>query len=173
VSNWYVITGGPSSGKTTTVDLLRARGYRTTIEDARLYIDLQRLGGRTVDEIRGRQVEFQRSVLAMQLAQEASLDPGELVFLDRAVPDSLAYYRFLGIEPDAALLDAIARTRYRKVFVMDLLPLAPDYARTEDAPAQQRIHELLLEVYESLATPVERVPVLPPEERVDRILARL
>ena len=124
MTNWYVITGGPSSGKTTTVDLLRARGYRTAIEDARLYIDLQRLGGRTVEEIRGRQVEFQRNVLAMQLAQEASLDRDELVFLDRAVPDSLVYYRFLGIEPDAALLDAIVRSRYRKVFVMDLLPLA-------------------------------------------------
>ena len=173
MSNWYVITGGPSSGKTTTVDLLRARGYRTTIEDARLYIDLQRLGGRTVEEIRGRQVEFQRNVLALQLAQEAALDPDELVFLDRAVPDSLAYYRFLGIEPDPALLGAMERAPYRKVFVMDLLPLAPDYARTEDVPAQRRIHELLLEVYESLPIPVERVPVLPPEERVDHILARL
>ncbi|HEX6954200.1 MAG TPA: ATP-binding protein [Agromyces sp.] len=173
MSKWYVITGGPSSGKTTTVDLLRARGYRTTIEDARLYIDLQRLGGRTVEQIRGRQVEFQRNVLALQLAQEAALDPDELVFLDRAVPDSLAYYRFLGIEPDPGLLEAIVRAPYRKVFVMDLLPLAPDYARTEDAPAQRRIHELLLEVYESLPIPVERVPVLPPEERVDHILARL
>ena len=173
MSNWYVITGGPSSGKTTTVDLLRARGYRTTIEDARLYIDLQRLGGRTVEQIRGRQVEFQRNVLALQLAQEAALDPDELVFLDRAVPDSLAYYRFLGIEPDPALLGAMERAPYRKVFVMDLLPLAPDYARTEDVPAQRRIHELLLEVYESLPIPVERVPVLPPEERVDHILARL
>ena len=173
MSNWYVITGGPSSGKTTTVDLLRARGYRTTIEDARLYIDLQRLGGRTVEQIRGRQVEFQRNVLALQLAQEAALDPDELVFLDRAVPDSLAYYRFLGIEPDPALLEAMERAPYRKVFVMDLLPLAPDYARTEDVPAQRRIHELLLEVYESLPIPVERVPVLPPEERVDHILARL
>lgn len=173
MSNWYVITGGPSSGKTTTVDLLRARGYRTTIEDARLYIDLQRLGGRTVEQIRGRQVEFQRNVLALQLAQEAALDPDELVFLDRAVPDSLAYYRFLGIEPDPALLEAMERAPYRKVFVMDLLPLAPDYARTEDVPAQRRIHELLLEVYESLPIPVEPVPVLPPEERVDHILARL
>ena len=29
--NWYVITGGPGSGKTTTVNLLRDRGYKTTI----------------------------------------------------------------------------------------------------------------------------------------------
>ncbi len=33
-------------------------------------------------------------VLEMQLKQEASLDPNEPVFLDRAIPDALAYYHF-------------------------------------------------------------------------------
>lgn len=173
MSNWYVITGGPSSGKTTMVDLLRRRGYRTTIEHARHYIDLQRLGGHSVAEIRSRQLEFQRNVLTMQLLQEAGLDPGEIVFLDRALPDSLAYYRFLNLPPDPDLLEALERVAYRKVFILDLLPLAPDYARTEDAPAQRHIHDLLLDVYESLHVTVERVPVLPPDDRVEFVLARL
>ncbi|MRX44419.1 AAA family ATPase [Agromyces kandeliae] len=173
MTHWYVITGGPSSGKTTTVDLLRQRGYRTTIEESRHYIDLQRLGGRSVEEIRSRQAEFQQNVLALQLAQEADLDPEEVVFLDRAVPDSLAYYRLLGLEPDGALLEALAHVPYRKAFVMDLLPLHADYARTEDAAAQRRVHDLLLEVYLSLPIPVVRVPVVPPPERVDFILRRL
>ncbi|PZR52351.1 MAG: hypothetical protein DI537_55685, partial [Stutzerimonas stutzeri] len=72
VTNWYVITGGPSSGKTTTVNLLRDRGYTTTIEHARHYIDLQRIEGRTVEEVRAKQREFQRGVLDMQLAEEAA-----------------------------------------------------------------------------------------------------
>lgn len=62
---------------------------------------------------------------------------------------------------------------YRKVFILGLLPLAPDYARTEDAPAQRRIHDLLLEVYESLPIQVERVPVLPPDDHVEFVLAHL
>lgn len=99
VSNWYVITGGPSSGKTTMVNLLRRRGFRTTIEHARHYIDLQRLGGHSIAEIRSRQLEFQRNVLSMQLEKEAALDPDEIVFVDRALPDSLAYYRFLNLPP--------------------------------------------------------------------------
>jgi predicted ATPase len=172
-SNWYVITGGPSSGKTTMVNLLRQRGYHTTIEHARHYIDLQRLGGRSVADIRSRQLEFQRSVLAMQLEQEAALEPDEIVFLDRALPDSLAYYRFLDLPPDPALSEALTRVGYRKVFLLDLLPLAEDYARTEDAEAQHRIHDLLLEVYEGLRLPIARVPVLPPDERVALVLARL
>lgn len=93
-TRWHVVTGGPSSGKTTTVNLLRGRGYTTTIEHARHYIDLQRITGRSTAEVRARQSEFQRAVVDMQIEQERSLDPQQTVFLDRALPDSLAYYRF-------------------------------------------------------------------------------
>ena len=41
--NWYVIRGGPSSGKTTTVNLLKERGYITTFEHARHYLNTQQL----------------------------------------------------------------------------------------------------------------------------------
>lgn len=172
MTNWYVITGGPSSGKTTTVDLLRARGYTTTIEHARHCLDLKRIQGQTVEEVRGRRLQFQRGVLDMQLEQEASLDPEETVFLDRALPDSLAYCRFLGLEPDPRLLHALKRVSYRSVFILDLLPLAPDYARTEDVAAQRRIHALLTEVYQDLPIPVVTVPVLSPADRVAYILER-
>ncbi|TLP74200.1 AAA family ATPase [Nesterenkonia sphaerica] len=173
MNNWYVITGGPSSGKTTTVQLLQQLGYTTTIEHARHYIDLKRAAGRTVLETRANQAEFQRGVLDMQLQQEASLNPEKVVFLDRALPDSLAYYRFLGLEPDPRLLEAIQEVSYRKVFILDLLPLASDYARTEDVPAQRRIHDLLTEVYLSLPVPVQAVPALSPQQRVEFILDHL
>lgn len=172
-TNWHVLTGGPSSGKTTTIEILRDRGYTTTIEHARHYLDVKRIQGLTVKEVRARQYKFQRGVLDMQLKQEASLDPAETVFLDRALPDSLAYYRFLGLAPDARLLDALAHVSYRSVFILDLLPLAPDYARTEDVSAQRRIHSLLTEVYRSLPISVVPVPVLSPPDRVAYILERL
>ena len=38
-TNWYVITGGSGSGKTTTVNLLKERRYKTTFEHARHYLD--------------------------------------------------------------------------------------------------------------------------------------
>lgn len=173
MNNWYVVTGGPSSGKTTTVNLLRERRFATTIEHARHYIDLKRIQGKTVEEVRARRYEFQRGVLDMQLEQEASLDPEQTVFLDRALPDSLAYYRFLGLDPDPRLLDALTRVSYRKVFVLDLLPLTRDYARTEDAAAQRRIHALLTEVYQDLSIAMVTVPVLSPVDRVAYILDRL
>jgi len=172
-TNWYVITGGPGSGKTTTVDILAKRGYKTTIEEARHYIDTLRANGEDTDAIRGRQEEFQRGVLEMQIKQENDLDPKEVVFLDRAIPDALAYYRFQYLPLDKTLTDALLKVSYKKVFILDPLPLVHDYARTEDDTQQLRIQALINEVYHQLPFPVVHVPVLPPEERVDLILKNL
>src|SRR3989344_4136868 len=117
-TRWYVITGGPGSGKTTTVNILKARGYKTTIEHARHYIDTQRVTGKTVEEIRRNQIEFQHGVLNMQIAQEKELSPTETVFLDRAIPDALAYYRFLGLPEDEQIKSALKHASYRKVFIL-------------------------------------------------------
>lgn len=172
-TNWYVITGGPCSGKTTIVNMLAERGYKTTIEDARHYIDTQLADGKTVKEIRKHQSDFQLKVLNMQIDQESSLSPDELVFLDRAIPDALAYYRFLDLPEDEELIKMLAVVSYRKIFILDYLPLVEDYARHEDAAAQRKIHKLITAVYESLPFPVVHVPVLPPQQRVDYILENL
>ncbi|PZR02464.1 MAG: hypothetical protein DI539_27620 [Flavobacterium psychrophilum] len=172
-TNWYVITGGPASGKTTTVNLLKERGYITTFEHARHYLDTQRLKGKTIEEVRKKQREFQLGVLDMQIEQENEISPDVLVFLDRAIPDALAYFRFLNLPEVEKLTEALHTVSYKKIFILDCLPLVNDYARTEDEAAQKKIQALLVEVYESLGFPIVRVPVLPPEERVDFILKSL
>ena len=172
-TNWYVITGGPGSGKTTIVNLLKERGYITTFEHARHYLDTQRLKGKTIEDVRKQQREFQLGVLDMQIEQESQISPDVLVFLDRAIPDALAYYRFFNLPEDEKLTEALRTVSYKKVFILDCLPLVNDYARTEDEIAQKKIHALLVEVYESLGFPIVHVPVLPPEERVDFILKNL
>lgn len=172
-TNWYVITGGPGSGKTTTVNILRDRGYITTMEHARHFLDTQRLKGRTIEEVRAAQSEFQHGVLKMQIDQENEIAPHVQVFLDRAIPDALAYYRYLNMPVDGLLRDALQKVSYKKVFIMDPLPLVNDYARLENAEAQKKIHELITEVYEALPSLVVHVPVLPAEQRVDFILKNI
>jgi predicted ATPase len=172
-TNWYVITGGPGSGKTTVVNHLNMLGYHTTIEHARHFIDTQMITGRTVEEIREKRKEFQLGILDMQILQESSLSPDELVFLDRAIPDALAYYRFLNLPVDKKLETSLKKASYKKIFILESLPLVNDYARREDGADQKKIADLITEVYESLPFPVIHMPVLPPEERVDFILKNL
>ena len=172
-TNWYVITGGPSSGKTTTINMLQEKGYKTTIEHARHYIDTMRTEGETVEEMRNNKQKFQLGILDMQIEQEASINPEDVVFLDRAIPDALAYYRFLGLEVDQLLTKALQSVNYKKTFILDRLPLINDYARLESQQDQIKIHNLITEVYISLPFPVVHVPVLKPEERVNFILSNL
>ena len=172
-NNWYVITGGPCSGKTTIVNMLAERGYKTTVEHARHYIDSQLAVGKTVKEIRKHQAEFQLKVLNLQIEQESSLSPDEVVFLDRAIPDARAYYRFLSLPEDEELTKMMAIVSYKKIFILDYLPLVEDYARHEDRAAQKKIHQMITDVYESLPFPVIHVPVRPARERVDFILQNL
>ncbi|MBL0127940.1 MAG: ATP-binding protein [Flavobacteriales bacterium] len=170
ITNWNVITGGPCTGKTTVVEMLSGMGYATTIEHARHYIDSRKEQGRTVDEIRANKRKFQRGILEMQIEEETKLDPNEMVFLDRALPDALAYYQFLGLDYDEDVVEMSARYCYRTAFILARLPLINDYARLEDLESQIRIHNLIIEVYNSFPCPVVHVPVLPPQERVEFIL---
>lgn len=172
-TNWHVITGGPCTGKTTVVNMLAARGYKTTIEHARHYIDTQKIQGRTVEEILENKKIFQLKVLNMQIEEESKLDINELVFLDRALPDAMAYYEFLGLEYDDRLVEMCNRYCYKRVFILDRLPLVNDYARLETEADQIRIHNLIIRVYQSYPCPIVFVPVLPPDERVDFILRNL
>jgi len=172
-NNWYVITGGPSSGKTTTVNFLKERGFLTTDENARHFFDVERLKGRSAKDVRMNQEEFQLELLQLQMDLENRIDPNAFVFLDRAIPDSLAYHRFLNLKVDQKLLDALENVSYKKIFIMDPLPLVKDYVRIETEKDQLKIHDLITEVYESLPFPVIHVPVLPAEERVDFILKNL
>lgn len=173
MNNWYVITGGPSTGKTSLVEALQARGYAAVPESARHYIETERIRGKTVEEVRANQLEFQHQVTRLQVARERALDPAVPTFLDRGVPDQLAYYRYLGMPEDEVIRTAVAGAAYKKIFILDRLPVAYDGVRTEDTRAQAAIHETITAVYESLPFPIVHVPVLPLEQRVDFVLERL
>lgn len=172
------ITGGPGSGKTTLVDALAARGFATVPESAIQVIgELAReLGLEGQKRWRREQpVEFQRRVLARQLADEASVGAGASapLFLDRSCIDGLAYCRHFGVEPPAELAQAARAERLERVFLLDTLPMLGDRGasgRTSDRETSLAVRDLLDAVYRELGHTPLRVPVAPVEERVRFVL---
>lgn len=172
-ANWYVVSGGPSCGKSTTVELLRQRGYRVTQEHARAILDEEMAKGRTLEQVRGEGECFQNEILIRQLDQESELAQHETIFFDRGIPDGLAYERYLQLIPNPELTRAAQQAKYRTVFILDTLLLDQDSARIEDEAAQEAIHTSICQVYGELGFEVVPVAVMSAAERVEHILAHI
>ncbi|MCK4781828.1 ATP-binding protein [Candidatus Parcubacteria bacterium] len=171
-TNWYVITGGPSSGKTKTIDYLAFLGYFVVPEAARILIDNEMSRGRAIDEIRADEAEFQKRVLQMKIDVENRIEPDRPTFFERGIPDSIAYYQICGKDISPAQ-EASQKRKYRSVFLLDSLPFEQDYARAEDKETARRLDQLLYDSYIELDYKVLRVPVMPVDERAQFIVSRL
>jgi predicted ATPase len=172
-NNWFVITGGPSSGKTTTVDLLSKKGYKTTEESARKHFESQIKKGLTLEEIRGDQEVWQNAISKLQSELEKSLNPEETIFFDRAFPDTIAYYRFLNIKIPEEYTKLYNASRYKKVFLLEPLPLIKDNLRTETDEQALLISEAIHNSYSNLFLEIVKIPVMSPGARVEFILEQI
>jgi predicted ATPase len=171
-SNWHVITGAPSCGKTTLINLLAEKGFKTVLEGARQYMEREIAKGRSVDDVHANVVALQRGIRNMQIEIELGLQATDFIFLDRAIPDCLAWHRLFGLNPNEFLLECF-RHRYASVFILDPLPLQLDGLRFKDDTYASFLDECHTRDYSALGYSVVRVPVLPPEERVSFILETL
>lgn len=171
--NWYVVTGAPSSGKTTILKLLKKKGYSVLYEVARIYIDQELKKGKTIKQIRRDEGEFQRKILDLKIQYENKLDPKKMTFLDRAIPDSLAYYKLIGLPGDKYLKNAAKKNSYKKIFLFERLDFEKDYARTESEEEIKKLESLLEKTYKQLRIPIVRVPKMSIEKRLKFILENL
>jgi len=172
-TSWYVITGAPCSGKTTLIDLITGRGYTTAMEMAREYFDIEMGKGRTSQEIRDSGIQTQLAIFEMQKRLEHSLQPEEVVFLDRALPDSLTFTRLFGLDPNEILPECL-KIHYAGVFILERVAFEREVqlGPEEEKPAQ--FIDLWLEQdYASLGYHIVRVPVCSPDERLDFVLSRV
>lgn len=169
---WYVLTGGPCAGKTTTIDELAKRGYPVLAEPARIIIDEKLAAGQTIGEIVS-DPDWLPSVVRRAHAQESMLPKDEPFFLDRAAPDSIAYYRLHNRPLEAFFQRVLKEVRYRKIFLLDLVDFTNDSGRPETPEEAKQLHQLIREGYESVGYEPIPVPVLPLPERADFILGHL
>jgi len=171
-TKWHVITGAPSCGKTTLINLLADKSYQVVSESARQYMEGEVARGKNIDEVHANAAALQTAIKDMQLEVERGLRADEVLFLDGAVPGSLAFYRLFGLNPNEILPECFHH-RYASVFILDRLPIELDGFRFEIDAHTDFLDEWHTLDYISLGYSVVRVPVLPPEERLDFVLERL
>ena len=167
--NWYVITGAPCSGKSTVIHALAKRGFYVINEVARAFIDRQLAGGRSLAQIKADTLAFERHILMEKVRIENDLPLRQVTFLDRAIPDSIAYFRLEGLNPDEPLRYSRNR-RYAKIFFFERLSFEKDRVRAENQALAIRLESLLAEAYKELGYAFVRVPVMSVVERTEFVL---
>ncbi|MFA6022862.1 MAG: ATP-binding protein [Candidatus Pacearchaeota archaeon] len=171
----YVITGGPSSGKTTTIEILKKRGYKVVEEAARKIIENEKKKGREIVTFDGNVSKFQIMILKLQLKNEKKFDKFDgKIFLDRGMPDGLVYYELTNTSLDKEIVEESKKTKrdYKKVFLLEMVPYKIDQVRKEPVKIAKKLHKMLKKVYVDLGYQVIKVPVMEPEKRVEFILER-
>lgn len=171
--SWYVFTGGPCTGKTTLLMAMKEYGYRVVEEAARVIIESELEKGKTLKDIRGDEFLFQQLALRKKIITERELPKDKVIFFDRGIPDSIAYYKLCGIENDVELSKALQGVYYKKIFLLDMIDYTRDNVRTETPEQASYVHALLEEGYKNMGFPIIKVPVLPIPERIKFILDNL
>jgi predicted ATPase len=118
MDRFFVVTGGPGSGKSTLIDAFRNRGTRTMPEAGRAVIgDQVAIGGDALPW--ADQTAFADQMLGWEMRSWRAAAEGEgIVLFDRGVPDILGFLALGGIAAPAHLLRAARLFRYNpSVFI--------------------------------------------------------
>lgn len=152
--------------------MLEQRGYKVVHEVARAYMDNELMKGKTLPEIKADEWAFERHILMEKVRIESTLEKDEIIFFDRGVPDSIAYYKLNGLDSTEPFQKS-GEIRYQNVFLFERLRFLTDPVRTEDEKTARRLNRLIEESYQSLGYDIVHVPLLSVEERTEFILKHL
>lgn len=169
---FFVLTGGPGSGKSTLIDALERAGCGRSLEAGRGVIQDQVAMGRALPW--ENPVAFAELMLSWELRsyRMAEAEP-RLVFFDRGIPDVLGYLRLLSLPVPQYMEKAASTFRYnRRVFI------APPWQEIfqQDRERKQRFHEAVLTYEAMVATytahdyELVELPRAPIEQRVQFVL---
>lgn len=172
-TKWIIITGPPSSGKTTFLRALAALGHRTSHDVSRTHIEASLGDRKSKHEVRSNEARLQKEILWKMLALEGSLPKQDTVFLDYGLPDNLAFWELGNLKLTGEVWRAALRFRYRHIFLFQALPFEEDHVRVESDAYQAQLADKLEMIYGALGYQFTRVPPVPVSDRLSLVLNTL
>ncbi|PTE09115.1 AAA family ATPase [Mesorhizobium helmanticense] len=171
---FFVLTGGPGSGKTTLIEALRKADFATLPEAGRGIIrDQMAIGGPALPW--NDPALFAELMLSWELrSYQAALEQKGPVFFDRGVPDTLGYLRLTGLPAPDHVRNAAERFRYAgRVFIAPPWPeiFGQDSERKQTLDEAERTYHALAGVYTELGYELVPLPRAPVEKRLRFVLA--
>ena len=171
-----VIIGGPGTGKTTIIDGLVQNGYCC-------YPEISRQVTAQAQQQGIEQLFLENPLLFSELLLEgrkkqfhdAHQEPHNIVFLDRGIPDVLAYMHYIG-DSYPPFFDAVCKEHiYTKIFILppweDIY--VSDQERYENFEQAQLIHDHLVETYQNYGYKLIEVPKDTVDKRILFILDQI
>jgi predicted ATPase len=170
---FFVVTGGPGSGKSTLIDALERGGYARSVEAGRAIIQAQvAIDGPALpwrDPALFAELMLSWEMRSYALAQEQSRP----VFFDRGVPDVVGYLRLMNLPVPAHMERAATAYRYhRRVFIAPpwLEIFAQDRERKQDFAEAVRTYDAMVATYADFGYELIELPRAPVAARVDFVL---
>lgn len=165
--------GGPGSGKTSIIEELANKGYVCYPEISRqVTLEAQKSG---IDQLFLKEpLLFSELLLKGRINQyeNATKEQAKYVFIDRGIPDVLAYMHYIGDSYPPNFVEACKKHTYTKIFILppweDIY--ISDNERYETYEQAQLIHQHLIDTYESYGYQLHEVPKADLETRIAFIL---
>lgn len=171
-----VIAGGPGTGKTSIITHLKTNGFLCFDEISRQVTLQARKDG--IDQLfLTEPLMFSQKLLEGRTQQflDATKSSESLVFLDRGIPDVLAYMDYIGDHYPERFVEACHNYKYDFIFVLSPWQeiFTRDNERYESFEEAIEIHRHLLETYQRFGYQLIDVPFGSVKNRSNFILDSL
>lgn len=173
---FFVVTGGPGSGKSALIEALREAGHQRTVEAGRGIIqDQMAIEGSALPWC---DPQFFAELMLSWDMRSYHMAEGKTgrVFFDRGVVDVIGYLRLLGRPVPRHMAKAAEVFRYnRRVFIAPPWKeiFAPDQERKQDFAEAVRTYEAMVGAYRDFGYELIELPRLPVAERMRFIVQNL
>ncbi len=171
-----LLIGGPGTGKTTLINGLAEKGYMCYPEISRqVTLEAKQQG---IDQLFLTQpLLFSELLLKGRIKQfENALNENtDIVFIDRGIPDVLAYMHYIGDTYPDYFHKASQQHQYSKIFVLPVWEdiYVCDNERYENFEQAQKIQHHLIATYQNYGYSLIEVPKVDVATRVDFVLNNL